>query len=219
MKLVDLFVKQKVSIELIWGEQKIEFVSSVLENDGTAVYVQPYFHNGSELDLNVTQGKGVICNLFTNDPATRKRISWKNIELTTVNRNDVIMYCLKTYGFNYVAKADDRRQHDRIVVQVQAKAFDVQSKDGVNILVHDISDVGISFYAPLSYEPVSQQVVVTFTDYVDGKEFQMRVDCSIARMVNRAGNMFVGCKIVGENKDYQLYGFMKRLRDKNRNKA
>jgi len=81
MKLTDLLEKQRLTVQLLWGEQKIEFFSNVIEKEESEVYISPYLHNGSELELNVTPDKGVICNVFTNDPSTRHRISWKNIEL------------------------------------------------------------------------------------------------------------------------------------------
>lgn len=218
MKLLELLENQRLTIQLLWGEQKIEFFSNVIEKDDTTVYVTPYFHNGSELELNVTQGKGVICNLFTNNPSNKRRISWKNIELTTVVRDEKIMYCLKTGGFNGSAEYDDRRIHDRIVVQLKAKVFDGQSEDGTEILVHDISDIGISFYAQKNYSPGNNLLTIVFADTIGEKEFDISVDCTIARMTSRAGNRFVGCKIAKENKDYKLYVFMKRLNDKNKNR-
>lgn len=218
MKLIELLKEQRLTIQLLWGEQKIEFFSNVIDKDEASVYVTPYIHNGSELELNVVQGKGVTCNIFTIDPSTKHRISWKNIEFTTVTRDDKIMYCLKTNGYNHVAKHDDRRLHDRMIIHVKGKVFDGQSKEGVDIIVHDISDIGISFYAPKTYAPKSHQLDVIFSEIIHGKELNINVECTIVRAASRAGNQFVGCKITKENKDYQLYGFIKRLSTKNKNK-
>lgn len=216
MKLSELLINQKLTIQLLWGEQMIEFSSNVIEKENSEVYVSPYFHNGSELELNVTTDKGVICNLFTNDPSTKHRISWKNVELTTVTRDDKIMYCVRTNGYNNIAKDDDRRKHDRVVISANGKVFDGQSEEGVEIIVHDISDIGISFYAPNSFLPSEQQLTIVFSDTINEKEFNVRVECSITRMTNKAGNRFIGCRILEENKDYQIYGFMKRLGNKNK---
>ncbi|MDO5155069.1 MAG: PilZ domain-containing protein [Eubacteriales bacterium] len=218
MRLTGLLENQRLTIQLLWGEQKIEFFSNVIEKDDSVVYVSPYLHNGSELDLNVVQGKGVICNIFTNDPSTKHRISWKNIELTTVIRNDKMVYCLRTNGYNHIAKHDDRRMHDRLIVQVKAKVFDGQSNEGVDIIVYDISDIGISFYAPKNFIPNTRQLKIFFSEIIDEKKFDVNVECTIARTTNKAGNQFVGCRITKENKDYQLYGFMKRLGAKNKNR-
>lgn len=218
MKLTDMFVKHRLQIQLLWGEQKIEFPSEIMDNDGSAIYVRPYYHHGSVLELNVVPDGGVICNLFTDDPATRQRVSWKNVELTTLSRNEETMYRISTKDFNNAARQDDRRQHERMVVQVKGMVTDEESEERVNIIVHDISDIGVSFYAPLSYTPKTAQVIVEFSDYIDDKDFEMKLECAIARIDAKAGNAFVGCKIVKENKDFKLYGFMKRLREKNKNK-
>lgn len=217
MKLIELPENHRVTIQLLWGEQKIEFFSNVVGKTDSSVFVNPYLHNGSELELNVVQGKGVICNVFTNDPSTKHRIAWKNIELTTVTRNEQVVYCLKTSGYNHVAKHDDRRMHARLIVQGKAKVFDGQSKEGVDIIVHDISDIGISFYAPNTYSPQSHQLNIVFSDNVKGRKFDINVECVIARTTSKAGNMFYGCKITKENREYQLYGFMKRLNEKSKN--
>lgn len=216
MKLSELLENQRITIQLLWGEQKIEFFSNVIEKDESAVYVSPYLHNGSELELNVIQGKGVICNLFTNNPSTKRRMSWRNIKLTTVLRNEKTMYCLKTSGYNNIAKQDDRRTHERVIIQTKAKVYDGQSDEGVDIIVHDISDIGISFYAPKSFLPQDQKLTIRFSDAIDEKTFDVKLECAIARITNKAGNRFVGCRVTKENKDYLLYGFIKRLKDKNR---
>ena len=216
MKLIELPRNQRLTIQLLWGEQKIEFFSNVIDKDEAeaVVYVSPYFHNGSELQLDVTPDKDVVCNLFTNNPTTKHRISWKNIELTTVTRNDKIMYCLKTNGYNHIAKHDDRRKHDRIVVSTKAQVFEEQSGDGVDVIVYDISDIGISFFAPNSFVPEGHQITIVFSDKIADKEFKIKLECAIARTTNKVGNRFVGCRILTENKDFQLYSFLKRLDEK-----
>ncbi len=217
MKLLELLENQRLTIQLLWGEQKIEFFSNVIEKDDSSVYVSPYLHNGAELELNVVQGKDVICNVFTNDPMTKHRIAWKNIELTTVFRNDNMVYRLKTGGYNHAAKHDDRRKHDRLIVQTKAKVFDKDSNEGVFIIVHDISDVGISFYAPKTFTNKTHKFNIIFSDTINDKTFDINVECSVARVINNEGNRFFGCKIVKENKNCQLYCFMKRLGYKNIN--
>lgn len=219
MKLTELLVNQRTTIQLLWGEQKIEFFSIVVDNDGVAVYVTPYVHNGSPLDINIVPGKGVVCNIFTNNPMNNQRISWKNIELETLTRKGETVYCLKARGYNNVAKHDDRRLHERVLAQVKGMAFDPQSNVETNVVIHDISDIGISFYAPATFAPKSNQLTITFTDNVEGRQFNVKTVGTITRTVNRDGNIFVGCRVMGENKDYQIYTFIKRLRNKNTKEA
>lgn len=218
MKLTDLMLNQSVIVQLLWGEQKIEFASTVIEIDGKDIYLTPYLHGGSELELNIIPGKGVVCNIFTDNPDNGTRISWKNIVLSTVKKKSGVQYCIKTNVFNLMAEHDDRRQHDRTVIRVNGKVFDGQSENGVDVLVHDISDIGVSFYAPPSFSPNSHQVVVVFSDSLGDKLFNVRLECAMVRTVNKVGNLFIGCRIVKPNKDFQIYGFMRRLIDKNKRK-
>ena len=214
MKFDELLENQRLTIQLLWGEQKIEFFSTVIEKNDSEVYVSPYLHNGSELELNILPGKGVICNIFTDDPTTKQRVSWKNVELTTVQRNTMTLYYVKTSGYNHMAMHDDRRMHERMLVQDKAQIFESGSAESVEGIVHDVSDIGISFYAPKTFAPKARQLTVIFQDVVDGSIFDIKVECTITRMTNKAGNLFVGCRIVKESKEYQLYCFMKRLKDK-----
>ena len=216
MKIVDLLINQNVNIQITWGEQNIEFPSYVIDKIDNVVFVKAYKHNGNELQLNITEGAGVICNLFTDNSQTGQRISWRNVELTTVERNGSVQYCIKTRGFNNIAKPDDRRHNERTVVDVDGTVIDPLNDD-VFVTVHDISGVGVSFYAAESYSPKSQQIKVQFTDTIDKKEFSVQVECSISRVNIEKGRTIVGCKLVGENRDYQLYRLIKHLKNKNAN--
>lgn len=217
MKLTELLVKQKIAVQLVWGEQIIEFQSEVVENDGASVYVSPYLHNGGPLTINIIPEKGVICNVYTTDPTSKQRLSWKNIELTTTTRNDEMVYCMKTGGHNASAKQDERRAHERITIQLKGRAYvGPTDEEGVEVLIHDISDVGVSFYAPASFAPKIPQMFVEFSDVIDDKEFNVRVEGTITRTGSKAGNTFVACKIAGPNKEYHLYGFLRRLKERSK---
>lgn len=215
MKLADLLLNQKIIIQLVWGEQKIEFSSSVMGIEGEVVFVTPYMHNETELNINVTEGSGVICNVYADNSVTKQRMSWKNVELTTVNIKDRVLYCVRTRGFNKVANIDDRRSNERTVIDVSGNVIDAQNNEEINVIVHDISGVGVSFYAPSSYSPKSQQIVVLFTDTIDKKIFNVKVECAVSRISIENGRATVGCRLLGENREYQLYRFIRHLKDKN----
>lgn len=214
MKLVELLLKQDLIIQLILGGRTIEFHSIVLGKEGTSVYVSPYLHNDSPLELNIVENTGVICNIFTDDPNTKQRISWKNIELTTILWKEKVAYCLKTHGFNNISNVDDRRLNDRVIINCEGTVYDENSDDGIEVIVHDISDIGISFYAPASFTPTSQQLFVSFSDTINGKSYFVKVECSIARTKEDDDQVLVGCKITGDNKDYHIYRFLKHLASK-----
>lgn len=211
MKLSELLINQKITIQLLWGEQKIEFPSNVIENSEAGVFVSPYLHNGSALELNIKNDKGVSCNVYALNNRGKHRILWKNVELTTIKKGVETVYLLKTSSFNQEAKQADRRLHERVVVRISAQVTDTVSKNITDVLLYDISDIGISFYANSSFTLQSQLFELAFSDTVGGKAFNVRVVCSVARMVNSAGNMFVGCRVVEENREFQIYSFMLRL--------
>lgn len=214
MKLVELLQNQKLIIQLVWDEQKIEFYSNVIDIDETAIYVAPYIHNGSELELNIVSDSNVACNIFTDDPITEQRISWKGLSLTTVNRDNKIVYCLKTHSYNAVSNLDDRRLHERVEVQATGRLLDGEDGD-ISITIHDISDNGISFYLPGCSEPKAQQLRISFTDTIDERIFDVQVVCAVSRVNKEEGRMLVGCRVLEENNNYRIYELLKRLRKKN----
>lgn len=212
MKLLELLKNQEINIQLMWDKEKIEFTAVVVDFDANSVYVTPYLHNGKELTLNVTGNTEVVCNMYANDNITHKRIAWKGIDLTTVNREGKIVYCVKTHAFNNASTNEDRRDHERILVHVDARVFGEDTSESVTI--HDISDTGMGIYAPLDFEPKSRQLTVYFSDNIGEKIFSFKLVCDIARIANENGNLIIGCRLLGENRDYQVYEFMKRLKSK-----
>lgn len=213
MKLVELSQNQEIVIQLAWNEQKIEFSSKVIEKDEAAIYVTSYIHKGHELELNVGADNNVVCNVFTDDPVTEQRISWRGVSLTTVSRNNKIVYCLKTHGYNSVSNPDDRRSHERVEIQVTGRMSDGGAGD-IGVTVHDISDNGISFYIPGYYELKSQQLRISFTDTIDERIFDISAVCEVSRVSRKEEGTLIGCRVVEEKTDYRIYELLKRLRKK-----
>ena len=213
MKLVELLKNQKIIIQLAWDEGKIEFYSQVIDKDEASIYVTPYIHSGRELELNIVSDSSVVCNIFTDDPTTEQRISWRGLSLTTVSRDDKTVYCIETHNFNAASNLDDRRLHERVEVQVAGRILD--SKDGdVSITIHDISDNGIAFYVPNNFEVKSHQLSISFTDTIDERVFDIQVVCEISRVNNEGERTLVGCRVLEENNNYRVYELLKRLRKK-----
>lgn len=211
MKLVDLFIGQRVVIQMTWGEQKIEFFSNVIAQEENGIIITPYMHHDSPLELNVDGLSDVVCNLFASLADNNQRRSWKNVELKTVNRNKDIVYFISTKGFNHMSKHDDRRKHDRMIIHKQGKVYDAGSGKETSIMIHDVSDIGISFFTATSYQPRSNQLTVVLVDKVNNKDFSMKVECSPVRRHVQNGMMFWGCRTIKENKDYLLYCFLVRM--------
>lgn len=214
MKLTELYVGQRTVVQLVWGEKKIEFFSNVLNTTDKGVYVTAYMHQGAPLELNVDSDSKVECTLFAHSSEHNHRRSWKNVELSTVSYNGTKAYYITTSAFNHYSKHDDRRKHDRVIIHKNGQVYDAVSKQDIAIMVHDISDIGISFYAPPSFNPSANQITVTFEDVVNNRLLKVKVECIPVRTHKVNGQAFWGCRIANENKDFLLYGFLVRLVNK-----
>lgn len=214
MKLSEMVINQKVIVQIIWGGKTLEFPFVVLGRVEDGVSIMPYEHDGRLLEFNIDYNSGVLCNIYTDDINNQSRVSWKNVTVTTETRDRGVMYIIKTSVFNQMSKNDERRLNDRMVIRKNGQIINDNNEKPVDIMVHDISDAGLSFYAPTGYMPRSNQVKIVFGDSIDGKEYNIKIDCTIARTENKLGTVFYGCKIMGDNRDYLVYGFMKRLSKK-----
>lgn len=216
MKLTDLMINQRIVVQILWGEKKIEFFSDICSKDDKGIYVTSYMYQGSALDLNIDTGSNIICTIFANNPVTNKRVSWKNVELKTQNLDGDKKYYISTSGYNTMAKADDRRKYDRLVVKKSGKVYDPGTDEFTDIIVNDICDIGISFLAPPTFKPQSYMLNLSFEDTVDNKIYSIKVDCSITRTSNRNGLVLYGCKVMGNTKDFLLYSCVLRASKKNK---
>lgn len=218
MKLTELLEKQKIIVQLVWDENKLEFFSEVIEKDDESIYITPCMNEGRELEINVTHDKAVICNIFTDDSANQQRISWRNVELLTAERSGRMLYRIKTHIYNNISNIEDRRGAERTVVSVDGEILD--GRDNVRIIVHDISDSGISIYVPKSFIPKSQQLKITFSDKVDDEAYDIEAVFSIARTEYMSDCALIGCRLIGEgNIKYRTYNHMKKIYQKHENKS
>jgi len=212
MKLHELPVGQKLIIQIVSGENIFEHATEIVKQRKDAICVKPYVYQDKELDLNIEISSPVVCNLYTDDPNDKKRISWKNVELKTEKATSSLVYVIRTSAFNTLSQEDDRRHNERIIVQKKAQLVDMQTEDLTNIIVHDVSDDGISFFAPADFKHSSNQFMILFSDAVADYSFELKINCSIARTVKKAGNLLYGCRLIGDNKDYHMYVFLRKLK-------
>lgn len=215
MKLSDLNAGQKVIIQIVWDGQTMEFYSEVTGVSDKGAYLTPYLHQGTPLELTVNNNSKATCNLFTDSPENNKRISWRSIELSTIDKKGSKLYHVTTNAFNSMANLDDRRNHDRVVIHKDGKIHIPETGQQTAVKIHDISNVGLSFFAPLSFQPASNQIVVLLNDTINDNTFNLKVACTVARSYNRNGMTFYGCRITEENKEYILYSCLLNLMNKN----
>lgn len=216
MKLTDLLTGQKISLQIAWGEKIIEFDSHIMSKGGDMIFVTPYMHNGSPLELNIESSSKVTCNLFAIVVDTKQRQSWKRVELHTIKSNGRIAYSIEANRFKPSSVFDDRREHERIEINKRGYVIIPENGKQFGMTIHDISDIGISFIVDNSFFPVSSQVTISFGDTVNGRDFSMRIFCVTVRTQRVEGGSLWGCRITGENRDFLLYSFLTRLASKNK---
>lgn len=216
MKLSGLNLGQEIIVQMAWGKRKIEFFAYVEEISDMSIFVTPYMHNDSPLELNIDSNGKIVCNIFADSPEDNKRISWRNVKLKTMERNGRTLYCISTNKYNNVSNDDDRREHDRIEVNKKGRLFDPKTEQYHDVTIQDISYIGISFCASKSFDPTFHQVIVLFEDAINDKTFNMKVECNIVRSNQTENSKIWGCKIIGENRDFLLYSFMLKLMSKDK---
>lgn len=205
MKLADLMVNQKIVVQILWGERKIEFDTEVKGKEEKGVLVGTYQYQGGPLELNIDSSSNIICTIYADDPRTGQRVSWKNVALKTIDSSKGRVYEISTYGYNNMAKTDERRRSNRMIIKKSGKVYDADKDEYTDIIVHDICDIGLSFLAPESFNPSAYQLTVTFEDIVDSKTFNVKADCTVTRVDKKNNLVLYGCKLVGQNKEYLLY--------------
>lgn len=210
MLLQDIAKNGQLLIQIVWGEKIIEFLSKQIDSDSKGIYVAPYLHNGKPLSLNIDPSGGMPCHLFGEDLDTGKRVSWRNVRLETTTRKGNLVYKISTMAFNKMAKEAERREHERCLVRQMGEVRDMAG-DMAQVMINDLSDTGISFFAPFIFVPNSKLFTVEFSDTVDGDLFRVAAQCRTVYSTDRSNNVLYGCEIVSANSDYYLYGCMKRL--------
>ena len=213
MRVTDLARNQEIIVQINWGDRRIEFESNVLGRDERGIFISPYLHDDKALELEIDNSNQVSCNIYT-DSDEGKRISWKNVLVSTVTHAGERTYYVMPRFFNVFAKPDERREHERIKVHKQGKAVDTLTRITTDIMVNDVSDVGISFYAPSNFSFSSNRVIILLNDMVSGSKFHLNVECAVARTEKKVGTQFYGCRVVGDNKDFLLYAFSKKMEKK-----
>lgn len=211
MKLNELLIDQQVIVQFKFNEELIEFHSNVIEQNMVGIYISPYLHNNMPLELNISMDDSVICNIFADDLSTGQRVSWRNVSLSTVNKDSQMLYFIETSKFKEASNNDERRKKERMLVRKRAQIYDANSGTYKTIVINDVSENGISFFTNVNFTPSSYQLDIIFEDNVEDKIFNLNINCSITRSEKQQGHMLYGCTIKGENRDFLIYLLLKKI--------
>lgn len=212
MELKELQFGQLLIIQIIWGEMELEFHTEPVAYEGNGVIVKPYEHDGHPVEFNIEAKGEIYADLFADNPVTGERVSWKNVKIETLERDGKIVYLVNTASYNRYAQTDERREHERLMVGQPGQIVNGIGEKPKEILIHDMSDNGMSFYANDDFKPTSNRVYISFQDSVSKSSFRLKTECQIVYSKREEDRTFYGCEILNVNHDFLLYGCLKRLR-------
>lgn len=211
MKLNELLINQQVIVQFKFNGETIEFCSNVIGQDMDGIYISPYLHNNMPLKLNINMDDSVICNIFADDVSKGQRVSWRNVCLSTVNKDSRMLYFIETSKFKALSNNEERRKKERILVKKKAQLYDANNGTYTTIVINDVSENGISFYTNVNFAPSSYQLDIIFEDNIEEKLFNLNINSSVTRTEKQQGHLLYGCSVKGENRDFLLYVLLKKL--------
>ncbi|MCR5800693.1 MAG: PilZ domain-containing protein [Lachnospiraceae bacterium] len=208
--LDNINIAKNLQIQILWDDQKIEFLTEYIGTRDNEVLLKPYIHNGHPLDLNVDGRGDAICHIFGDDPETGIRKAWRNIALRTIDLDGQKYYSVATVLYYSKPVTSDRRNNVRMRVHTMGELIE-QDRDNVGVMFNDVSNHGVSFYAPASYSSTSNFIHISFEDVVNDESYYVTADAKVAYTKKKPGMTYYGCEIPEPGRDFLLYVFMKKL--------
>ncbi len=209
LRLQELKEGADVTVQMLWDHNALEFESTLVRKDELGIYIKPYMREEHAVHFDVFVTDSIQCNLFA-AARTGGRVMWHDVELKSVDTPEGMLYRVSTRDFNQYSRPGDRRYHERRTSTVLAQVSDMAFAKA-EVVLHDISDTGLSFYtdSPLTFG--SDVINISFADTVNGECFRINTTVKVVRHYMEQGKAFYGCLMIDPSKDYQLYVFMHKL--------
>lgn len=233
MKLQDLKVGEKITLEVVWGISVYPIPTMVVASTEEGTIIKPFVVLGTVLELGSEQFRDMHYNINGVTPVTKEKVSWKNVNVQTKVLKDVTYYIIRTKEDAEYGNRQERREHPRMTLDLKGTATVITEEEALgkdknkadnmvdNILgiqavqheirVHDISDSGISFYTHKDVEFMGHYVKIEFGDKVKNKYFESMVFCLPNRCEDKGEWRLYGCDINRTAGDLLLYVFLKRM--------
>ena len=210
MLLQDLEKGEKLVLQANWGGLEYDLDSAVEEIESGGVYVKAYEYGGHVVDFGTGAFKGIVINVYVNNHHGR-RYFWPDVSLKVTKRGNETYYLIQTSTYKETAREDERRSKDRILIE-QSCNLSIYGEDGYYTgVVHDVSQVGISFYCDSEIEIDGRLVVVEFSDSVGDHDFTLQLKVRKVRIDDTAEKKLYGCRIVDAGRDTMIYLYFKKL--------
>lgn len=209
MRLHELENNVELTVQMLWEKNSLEFQSALVKKDELGIYIKPYLREDRAIRFNILLTDKMQCNLYAPSRAGG-RVMWHDVELKSVDEPEGVLYRISTQDFNQYSRPGDRRFHERRSSAVTAKVWDMTLVT-TEVVLHDISDTGLSFYVDSPIQFGSDIINIAFADTVCGEDFRIKTTAKIVRNYSERGKTFYGCLMIDAPRDYQLYVFMYRM--------
>ena len=213
MRIEELTAGQDITLMVTAGDQKLEFLSTILEclPRKHMILAAPVIINGKILAL---QGKGLVVHMFIALPDDKPQI-FRNITIQPVKKFDnSLCYTISTLE---ESKALNRRGAFRCYIGLDTQVQFGPTKSTIDAIIKDVSATGFAFTTGSEKEfERGETVHAVLNDHLDeiDKNYSFTLFGIIVRHYSlENGNVVYGCRFLNHIQGLENYIMLKeRLR-------
>lgn len=215
MYIDELKPGETVLLELVKGKASYEVGTVVLGNKLVAgferhVLLKPFEYQGKVLDLSGKSFSGVQFNLYASN-SEGKRVIWKQISLEVKTYKNESYYIITPHKHNLMGVVCERRFNDRYKVNIEGVMECPASHVEKEVIIYDISAVGISFIHPESLNVVDHNIIIHFEEVINDKIYSLDVEAFCLRVQNKDDEYLYGCSVKQASNQMLAYVYIKKL--------
>ena len=218
MELTDLEEGDSVVLEIKWGDHPYQIGTTVIGRKDASLLVLPFKYKGTVLDLGSVHFRNMFFNLYGMDKKSDTRLVWRNVQIEAKMYKNEMLYAVRTSSSRKFPAVSDRRQNKRMLLDIRAKVISAEDGRGIPVVLHDVSDSGLSFYVKRGQQFTDKVIRLEFDDTVHGHSFHLAIDSRFVRRVEKDVQDLVGCQILKSDRDFLSYVCLKKMQTVAENK-
>lgn len=214
MLLTDLKAGSAISFEITIGDSHYEFPSSIIYVYPDSILIPPFIRNGNVVNLGDKRFGNMTFTIYYADTGHSRRLAFKGVSVETVEHsvgnNTDFYYKIKSSGFAALAKISERRNTKRMMLDLEGSITLEDSERNINVMIHDISNSGVSFFCSQKLDSLSNSLYIFIRDTINSHDFDIRIKCKIIRYIGNDNIYLYGCSITETSREYQSYVCLKQ---------
>lgn len=214
MILQDLLMGTDIYLEIVHGERKFEIPSKIMGIDKGGVFIPIFSVGGNTIDFSTIEFSGIVFNLYCIDKRYDNRYCWKSVSLHVTKWQGEDYYLVSSTGFGKIGKESDRRNNERLILNLLGEAILPQNRESIQGAILNISNDGIAFCTQKNFMEIGSRIKICFQDNVGEHHFSLNIEVRCVRKEPFGQNYFYGCNLTEQSKQWLTYVFLKKLRKK-----